>query len=102
MGNIALLATFGLTVATVWLAIMRPRMRLDNSWPLFYYFGLVVYLNGIELVLNAYVVYVAVVCALLLRFEFMNERVVFLVRIVELGAMLHIAWRLITALVKAI
>lgn len=102
MGNIALLATFGLTVSTVWLAIMRPRMRLDNSWPLFYYLGLVVYQNGLELVLNPYVVYVAVICALLLRFEFMNERVVFFVRILELGALAHIAWRLVSAMMKAL
>jgi hypothetical protein len=102
MGSIALLATFGLTVATVWLAIMRPRMRLDNSWPLFYYLGLVVYLNSLELVLNPYVVYVAVVCALLLRFEFMNERLIFFVRIIELGTLLHICWRLITAMIRAI
>jgi hypothetical protein len=102
MGNIALLATFGLTVATVWLAVMRSRMRLDNSWPLFFYLGLVVYLNSVELVLNAYVVYVAVVSALLLRFEFMNERVVFLVRILELGALFHCAWRLISAMMKTI
>ena len=42
------------------------------------------------------------VCGLLLRFEFMNERVVFLVRIVELGALAHNAWRLVTAMMKAI
>lgn len=101
MGNIALLATFGLTVASAWLAIMRPRMRLDNSWPLFYYLALVIYLNSFELVLNPYVVYVAVVCALLLRFEFLNERIVFLFRILELAALIHIGWRMVSAMMKA-
>lgn len=102
MGNIALLATFGLTVSTAWLAFMRPRMGLDNSWPLFYYLATVVYLNSLELVLDPYVVYVAVICALLLRFEFMNERLVFLVRTLELAALAHIGWRLLTAMLKAL
>jgi hypothetical protein len=101
MGNIALLGTFGLLLATVWIAIMRPRMRIDNSWPLFYYLGLTLYLNSVELVLEPYVVYVAVICALLLRFEFMNERVVLLVRLVEFCAMARIGWRLFGALMKA-
>jgi len=102
MGNIALLATFGLALATVWMAIMRSRMRIDNSWPLFYYLGLTFYLNTVDLVLDPYVVYVAVVCALLLRFEFMNERVVLLVRFLELCAMGLIGWRLFSAVMKAV
>ncbi|MBI4892149.1 MAG: hypothetical protein HY821_16095 [Acidobacteria bacterium] len=100
MGNIPLLATFILAVATVWLAVMRPRMRLDNSWPLLYYLSVVLYLNGVPQVLNSYVVYVAVVCALLIRFEFMNARIVLLVRTIELLALAHIAWTLSAALIK--
>lgn len=100
MGNIGLLATFGLTAGTVWLVLMRFRIRPDNSWPLLYYFCAVVYLNSFDLVLNPYVVYVAVICALLLRFEFMNERLVFLVRLIEVASLAHMGWRLFGALLK--
>ena len=73
MGNIGLLATFGLAMATIWIGINRFTMRLENNWPLLYYLGLVVYLNKYDMVLNPYVVYVAVVCGLFVRFEFMKR-----------------------------
>ncbi|MEJ5369582.1 MAG: hypothetical protein WHT08_14780 [Bryobacteraceae bacterium] len=98
MSNIEFLLTVGLLAGTVWLAASRLRMRLDNNWPLVYYFGAVVYLNTYHLVLNSYVVYIAVVCALLLRFEFMSERLVALVRFLEVGALVHTGWRLMNAL----
>jgi hypothetical protein len=98
MSNIEFLFTVGLLAGTVWLAASRLRMRLENNWPLVYYFAAVVYLNTYHLVLNPYVVYVAVICALLLRFEFMNERLVALVRLIEIAALVHVGWRLFTAL----
>lgn len=98
MSNIEFLFTVGLLAGTVSLAASRLRMRLENNWPLLYYFAAVVFLNTYYLVLNPYVVYVAVICALLLRFEFMNERLVALVRLIEIGALVHIGWHLFTAL----
>jgi len=59
-----------------------------------------VYLNKYDMVLNPYVVYVAVVCGLFVRFEFMNERVVFFIRIIEVASLVHICVRLIGTLLK--
>lgn len=98
MNNIEFLFTVGLLAGTVWLAASRLRMRLDSNWPLLYYAGAVVYLNTYHLVLNSYVVYVAVVCALMLRFEFMSERLIALVRLIEVAALAHAGWRLLLAL----
>jgi len=98
MSNIGFLFTVGLLAGGVWLAATRLRMRLENNWPLVFYFAAVVYLNTYPLVLSPYVVYVAVICALLLRFEFMNERLVALVRIIEVVALAHISWSLFIAL----
>ncbi len=98
MSNIGFLFTVGLLAGTLWLAISRLRLRLDNNWPLLYYFGAVVYLNLYPLTLNPYVAYVAVVCALLLRFEFLSERLVALVRIIEFLALVHIGWSLFNIL----
>jgi hypothetical protein len=75
-------------------------MKLENSWPLFLYLLMVVYSNSYDQVLNPYVLYVSVVCALLLRFEFLNERLVFFVRWVEvicLGWVAYTMFKLLTA-----
>lgn len=101
MGNIGLLATFTLLMGATWIGLSRFSMRLENSWPLLYYLALVMYLNSYELVLNPYVVYVAVVCALFVRFEFMNERVVFFIRVVEVAALAQIGYTLLMVLLKA-
>jgi len=101
MSNIGILFTFSLLMGTIWLGLSRFQMRLESSWPLVYYLFLVIYLNQHELVLNPYVVYVAVICALFVRFEFMNERVIFFVRILEVAALAHIGYCLLTVLLKA-
>lgn len=101
MGNIGLLATFGLLMGATWIGLSRFSMRLENSWPLLFYLMLVLYLNSYDQVLNPYVVYVAVVCALFVRFEFMNERVVFFTRVIEVAALAHIGYRLLATLLKA-
>lgn len=98
MSNISFLFTVGLLAGTLWLAFTGLRMRLENNWPLVYYFGAVVYLNLHPLTLNPYVAYVAVICALLLRFEFLSERLVALVRIIEVIALVHIGWSLFNIL----
>lgn len=98
MSNIGFVFTVALLAGSLWLAATRFRLRLENNWPLVYYFGAVVHLNSYAGTLNPYVVYVAVVCALLLRFEFLNERLVALVRIIEVACLLHISWSLFGAL----
>ncbi|HEY3443821.1 MAG TPA: hypothetical protein VGK29_23900 [Paludibaculum sp.] len=101
MNNIGLLLSFVLAVSTAWLALARFQTKPDNNWPLVYYFVLVGYLNAYDLVLNPNVVYVAVICALLLRFEFMNERVVFFVRLVEVATLINIGYSLIGVILRA-
>lgn len=102
MNNLGLLLSFILALSTVWLAFTRFQIKPDNNWPLLYYFVLVGYLNAYDLVLNPQVVYLAVICALLLRFEFMNERLIFFVRILEVGALAHIGYCLFGAVQKAL
>lgn len=100
MGNIGLLTTFGLMLATAWIGFIRFGMRTENNWPLIYYTILVLYLNNYDLVLNPYVVYVSVVCALFERFEFLNERMIFGIRIIEVVCLSHIGFRLYIALYR--
>lgn len=78
---------------TVWLAFMRPRLSPENSWPLFYYLGLVVYQKMYPDILNANVVYGGVVCAMLIRFEFMADKVMKFVRGLETIVLAYVIWR---------
>jgi hypothetical protein len=100
LSHAGLLLTFALAVATVWLAINRFSLKLDNNWPLVYYGLLVLFLNMYPLALNPYVIYVAVVSGLLLRFEFLNDRIVFFVRGVEIICFAVIGWGLFQLLFK--
>ena len=102
MNNLGLLLSFILAVSTVCLAFARFRIKPDNNWPLLYYFGLVGFLNTYDLVLNPNAVYVAVVCALLLRFEFMNARVIFVVRLVEVASLVNIGYCLFGVVQKSL
>ena len=101
IGNIGLLFTFFLVCATGGVIFGRFRLRLDSSWPLLFYLALVAYSNKFDRVMNPYVLYVAVVCALLLRFEFMNDRIVFFIKVIEVVALAVIGFNLVTVLVKA-
>jgi hypothetical protein len=94
LSNVGLVLTFALAVATVWLAVNRFSLKLENSWPLVYYGLLVLFSNMYPTALNAYVLYISVICGLMLRFEFLNDRIVFFFRIVEMVCFGVIGWQL--------
>jgi hypothetical protein len=94
LSNAGLLLTFALAVATVWLAVNRFSLKLENNWPLIYYGLLVLFSNMYPMALNPYLLYLAVLCGLMLRFEFLNDRIVFFFRIVEMVCFAVIGWRL--------
>lgn len=98
LSNVGLLLSFALAVATIWLAVNRFNLKLENNWPLVYYGLLVLFSNLYPMVINAYVLYVSVICGLLLRFEFLNERIVFFFRIVEMLCFGVIGWQLFSLL----
>ncbi len=92
VSGISMLLGFALAVATLWLAINRWNIKLDSNWPLIYYALLVVFSTSHPYLINAYVLYLAVVCGLFLRFEFLNERIIFFIRLIEIGCFLHIGY----------
>jgi hypothetical protein len=96
--GIGLLLGFALAVATVWLGVNRWTIKLDSNWPLIYYALLVVFSNMFPNLLNPYVLYLAVICGLFLRFEFLNERMCFFIRIIEVGCFVHIGYVLFKSL----
>ncbi len=53
--------------------IMMLRKRNDSNLPLFFYFVLLVFTNMTDREVNPFLIYVGLIFALLLRFEFMNS-----------------------------
>lgn len=98
VSGIGLLLGFALAVATLWLGINRWTIKLESNWPLVYYGLLVVFANMFSYLVNPFVLYLAVICGLFLRFEFMNERVCFFIRIIEAGCFVHIGFVLFKSL----
>ena len=78
---------------TIWLAIARGRMRLENNWPLFYYGGLVIFQKRYPETLAPIWVYIGVVNALFLRFEFVGGWVIKVLRAVELIILAYVLFR---------
>lgn len=98
MSNIGLVFAAALLAGAVWLMATRFRLAIDSNGPLAFYAGVVLFLNSYQGTMNAYVVYVATICALLVRFEFLNDRIITLVRLLETGCLLHISLALIRIL----
>ena len=80
--------------ASIWMVWGRFTLRPESNWPLVYYLLMVIYNNTYPSRLYPYVLFAAVVCALLLRFEFMGVRVVRIVQIVEFAMLAALMYRL--------
>ncbi len=78
---------------TIWLGMSRQTTKLENNWPLFYYVYLVGYLKVYEGGLDPYMVYVGVVSALFLRFEFIGGWFLKFVRGTELFILAYVIYR---------
>jgi hypothetical protein len=78
---------------TVWLVVSRFTKTLESNWPLVYYLGVVIYSKVFEGVLEPYWVFVGVVSALFLRFEFMGGFFLKFVRSVEAVVLVYFLWR---------
>jgi hypothetical protein len=78
---------------TCWLFAMRGRMQLESNWPLVYYLGMVVYQKTGGRFLEANFLYAGVVCAMMIRFEFMSPGIVKVFRFIEAICLIYIIWR---------
>jgi hypothetical protein len=94
------LLTFILLVLTMWLIASRFSQSLESNWPLVYYLVVVAHLKAFDGGLNPYWVYVAVVCGLFLRFEFMGGAILKSFRVIELITLAYIAWRSFSLIVR--
>ena len=88
--NFVTMVVMGLTI---WLAWARFSMRSESNWPLFYYLAVVGYFKTFDGALNPYWVYVGVVNALFLRFEFLGGLAEKIPRFVEMVFLGYVLWR---------
>ena len=61
-----------LIAATIWVMRARFTSRIDTPWPMFYYMFLVIFVRAHEGEFNNYLIFLGIVCALFLRYEFMS------------------------------
>jgi hypothetical protein len=78
---------------TGWMFAARARMVPENNWPLVYYLGMVFYQKTGGRFLDASFLYAGVVCAMMIRFEFMSHGVVKVFRVIESVCLIYVIWR---------
>lgn len=78
---------------TCWLLAARGRMQTESNWPLAFYLFLVFYQKTKGEFLEAPFIYSAVVCAMMIRFEFMSQGFVKGFRFIEAICLIYIIWR---------
>ncbi len=89
------LSTFILMAMTLGVVYFRYSARaLDSNWPLVYYTFAVLHWQLYPEGLNQYFVFVAVLAAMTLRFEFLSGLMVSIVQAIEYLCLVYIAYRL--------
>ena len=84
-----------LLVDTAWMAWMRPKMAIENNWPLLYFIALVLYQKTNEELLHPYPIFLGILCAGLIRFEFMSPKWIRFVRWIELVSLSYVMIKLV-------
>jgi hypothetical protein len=80
---------------TVWLFTLRGRLQTESNWPLVYYLAMVFYQKTGGQFLEANFIYAGVVCAMMIRFEFMSLSFVKVFRFIEAICLIYVIWRCI-------
>lgn len=78
---------------TSWLFAVRGRMQSESNWPLAFYLALVFYQKTAGQFLEANFIYAGVVCAMMIRFEFMSQTFVKVFRFIEAICLIYVIWR---------
>ena len=93
--NVCTLVLIGLTIAVI---AARLRGLLESNWPLCYYALVIIYWQVFPGGLDPHWVFVGLVSAALLRFEFLGGVILTLVRVLEFCFFGYIIWRALSLL----
>ena len=90
MTQVTIVNAFIMLLFSSWLIGARFKIRPDSNWPFVYYAVLVFFHQSMPGVLGSLPIYIAVICALFLRFEFMSGPFRVLFRISEAGGIAYV------------
>lgn len=79
--------------ATIWLLLSRGKLASESNWPLLYYISMVIYQKAGGGFIDSSFLYAGVVCAMMIRFEFMSQTFSKVFRLIEAVCLIYVSWR---------
>ena len=72
-----------LVAVTVWMAAARSKLPNESNWPLVYWGLMFAYLRWSDDIMNPFVIYVGLIIALFVRFEFLAPGLIRVLNVLE-------------------
>ncbi|MGD0295781.1 MAG: hypothetical protein ABSE86_01615 [Bryobacteraceae bacterium] len=96
MSNAASVTTILMAALALYVIYTRLKNWLESNVPIFYYVFLVIYMRAIEGSVPIWLSLAGMCCALILRFEFMNELFIKVVKFIEMAILAVIIYLCVT------
>jgi hypothetical protein len=96
MSNAASVTTALMAAFALFVIYTRLKNWLESNVPLLYYLALIIYMQAVEGSVPLWLSLAGLCCALILRFEFMNEVFIRIVKLVEMVVLVIISYLCVT------
>jgi hypothetical protein len=96
MSNAANVTTALMAIFALFVIYTRLKNWLESNVPLLYYLALIIYMQAVEGSVPLWLSLAGLCCALILRFEFMNEVFIRIVKLVEMVMLVMISYLCVT------
>ena len=96
MSNAASVTTALMAAFALFVIYTRLKNWLESNVPLLYYLALIIYMQAVEGNVPLWLSLAGLCCALILRFEFMNEVFIRIVKLVEMVVLVIICYLCVT------
>jgi hypothetical protein len=96
MSNAASVTTILMAALALYVIYTKLKNWLESNVPIFYYVFLVIYMRAIEGSVPIWLSLAGMCCALILRFEFMNELFIKVVKFIEMAILAVIIYLCVT------
>ncbi|HLK21514.1 MAG TPA: hypothetical protein VKT81_21345 [Bryobacteraceae bacterium] len=92
MSNAASVTTILMAMMGLYVIFTRVKNWLESNVPLYFYIFLIIYMRAIDGDVPLWLSLAGLGCALILRFEFMNEIFIKIVKFAEFGVIIAISY----------
>jgi hypothetical protein len=96
MSNAASVTTALMAAFALFVIYSRLKNWLESNVPLLYYLALIIYMKAVEGSVPLWLSLAGLCCALILRFEFMNEVFIRIVKLLEMVVLVIISYLCVT------